>query len=74
MYEAKRMTTEAGIARSELPPRAAALFVPLCLAALALLLAVEEAGVATLRVELTTADVVGIESFDAPCWTTKYMP
>jgi hypothetical protein len=53
----------------------AALCVPVCLAVLALPLPVEvaEPGVATLRVELTTAEVVGIEAFAAPTWTSKYM-
>jgi hypothetical protein len=74
MYEAKRITTETGTARSAFPLRVAALDVPLSLAALALPLAAEEAGVGTLRVELMTAEVVGIESFDAPSWTSKYMP
>ena len=49
--------------------------VPVCLAVLALPLPVEvaEPGVATLRVELTTGEVVGIEAFAAPTWTTKYV-
>lgn len=68
MYEAKSITTEAGIARSEFPFWAAALGLLLCLAeALALPLTVEEAGVAGLRVEVTTAEVVGILSLFAPC-------
>lgn len=46
----------------------------LCLAVLALPLAVAEAGVGTLRVELTTAEVAGIEAFAAPTSTVKYMP
>jgi hypothetical protein len=51
------------------------LCVPVCLAVLALVpLEVAEPGVGTLRVELTTAEVVGIEAFAAPCWTSKYMP
>lgn len=76
MYEARRITKEAGIARSEFPFRLAAFFVPLCLAALALLLAVEEAGVAGLRVDETTAEVAGIVMFESvvPCCTSKYMP
>ena len=37
-------------------------------------LEVAEPVVGTLRVELTTAEVVGIEAFAAPCWTWKYMP
>jgi hypothetical protein len=75
MYEAKRITTEAGIARSEFPLRVAA-FEPLCLEALALALplTVEVAGVAGLRVEVMTAEVVGIETFVVPCSTSKYMP
>jgi len=52
----------------------AALCVLLCLAVLALPLEVAEAGVGTLRVELTTADVAGIEPFAAPDWTSKYIP
>jgi hypothetical protein len=74
MYEANRIMREAGIATSEFSLRLAAFFVPLCLAALALLLAVEEAGVAGLRVEETTAEVAGIVTFVVPCWTSKYMP
>jgi hypothetical protein len=76
-YEAKRITSEAGIATREfkLPLRVPAFFVLLvCLAVLALPLEVAEVGVETLRVELTTAEVAGIESFAAPCWTSKYMP
>ena len=71
MYEAKRTTIEAGIARSESPLRVAALCVPLCLAGFALLLAVEAAGVPVLRVEVTTAEVVGMVMFASvvPCWT-----
>ncbi len=76
-YEAKRTTRETGITTSEfklLPLRMAALCVLLCLAVLALPLEVAEAGVGTLRVELTTADVAGIEPFAAPDWTSKYIP
>jgi hypothetical protein len=73
-----RTTRETGITTSEfklLPLRMAALCVLLlCLAVLALPLAVAEAGVGTLRVELTTADVAGIEPFAAPDSTSKYMP
>jgi hypothetical protein len=75
-YEAKRITREAGIATSEfkLPLRVAALCVLLvCLAVLALPLEVAEVGVEALRVELTTGEVVGIEAFAAPDWTSKYM-
>lgn len=75
--EAKRITSEAGIATSEfkLPLRVAAFFVlPVCLAVLALALELPEVALGTLRVELTTAEVVGIEAFAAPCWTSKYMP
>jgi len=71
------MTREAGIATSEfkLPLRVAALLpVPVCFAVLALPLVVGVAGVGTLRVELTTAEVAGIDTFAAPCWTSKYMP
>ena len=46
---------------------------PLCLAVLALPLAVEEAGVAGLSVEEMTAEVVGIVTFGVPCSTVKYM-
>lgn len=76
-YEAKRMAIETGIATSEfkLPLRVAALCVLLvCLAVLALPLEVAEVGVEALRVELTTAEVDGIEAFAAPDWTWKYMP
>ena len=76
-YEAKRIAREAGIATSEfkLSLRVAALCVLLvCLAVLALPLEVAEVGVEALRVELTTAEVVGIEAFAAPDWTWKYMP
>jgi len=45
----------------------------LAVLALPLPLEVAEAGVGTLRVELTTGEVVGIEPFAAPCWTSKYM-
>ena len=45
-----------------------------CLAVLELPFEVAVAGVGTLRVELTTGEVVGIEPFAAPCWTSKYMP
>jgi hypothetical protein len=70
-YEARSMASEAGIATSEfkLSLREAAFFVPVCLAVLALALEVAEVGLGTLRVELTTAEVVGIEPFAAPTWT-----
>lgn len=75
-YDAKRITSEAGIATSEfkLLLRVAAFFVLVCLAVLALPAEVAEVELGTLRVELTTAEVVGIEAFAAPCWTSKYMP
>jgi hypothetical protein len=75
-YVAKRITSEAGIATSEfkLPLWVALFFVVLVsLAVLALPLAVAEVGVEALRVELTTAEVAGIEPFAAPCWTSKYI-
>ena len=75
-YEAKRTTSEAGIATSELklPPRVAALLLPVCLAVLALPLEDAEVEEGTLRVELTTGEVVGIDAFAAPCWTSMYIP
>ena len=63
-YEAKRVTSDAGIATSEfkLPLRVAALCVPLCSAMLVLPLEVAEVGEGTLRAEPMTGEVVGIES------------
>jgi hypothetical protein len=51
------------------------LYVPVYLAVLALPLPLEvaEPGVETLRVELMTNEVVGIEVFAVPTWTSKYM-
>jgi len=57
----------------KLPLRVAALCVPDCVAVLALPLKVAEVEEGTLRVELTTAEVVGIEAFAAPTCTSKYM-
>jgi hypothetical protein len=53
----------------------AALYVLVYLAVLALPLPLEvaEPGVETLRVELMTNEVVGIEVFAVPTWTSKYM-
>lgn len=43
------------------------------LAELALPLTVEAAGVAGMRVEVTTAEVGERVTFVVPCWTSKYM-
>lgn len=74
-HEAKRITSEAGITTSEfkLPPRGAALCVLVCLAALMLRFDVAEVGEGTLRVDLMTGEVVGIDALAAPCWTSRYI-